>query len=179
MKNKYIALLRGINVGGKRKILMKDLKSLLAEIGFEDVVTYIQSGNVVFNSNENPSTAESQIKKIISLNYDFEVPVIVISVSELKNIVENNPFLAENEIEKLHVTLLSDIPELKNIEIAEKSAIEYSDKYELLGKNVFICCEGKYHKSKLSNNFFEKKMKVNATTRNWKTISKLWELRSK
>lgn len=178
MTNK-IALLRGINVGGKRKILMADLRELLTGIGFTDVKTYIQSGNIFFNlSNEmNDAEIADAIEKLISDNYEFNVPVVVRSVEEVQQAIKSNPFYAENEedITHLHLTFLKEKPSEENQLKTEEYNYE-PDKFVIKNKDVFIFCEGKYHKSKLTNTFFEKKLKVSTTTRNWKTILKLLEL---
>ncbi|WP_375562477.1 DUF1697 domain-containing protein [Bernardetia sp. OM2101] len=182
---KYISILRGINVGGKRKILMKDLKELYQNLGFLNIETYIQSGNVVFDSEFNSdldrSEISTKIEKAIFEKYNFEVPVIIRTKEELINIQSSNPFIKNEEdkkelINNLHLTFLEHIPTTENIEKTKEIESKTTDKFEITENNVFIFCEGKYHTSKLTNNFFEKKLKTKATTRNWKTIEKLTEL---
>lgn len=174
-----IAILRGINVGGKRIIRMEDLKSMFQEIGLENVETYIQSGNVLFDSKKDKSDSEIQelIEQAIFKKYGFEVPVIVRSVKELHEAVNNNPFYNEKSenIERLHLTFLKETPTSENLEKTESYNYE-PDKFVIREKQVFIYCQGKYHQTKLNNNFFEKKLKTSATTRNWKTVLKLIEL---
>ncbi|PWJ41107.1 DUF1697 domain-containing protein [Sediminitomix flava] len=175
----HIAILRGINVGGKRKILMADLKLLFQDLGFADIETYIQSGNVVFKA-PTSDKLEHLIKKAIQEKYGFEVPTIVRSLNEWEKSISTNPFLSsENEgIERMHLTFLKETPKQENIELAE--AFERgNDQLSIVGKDVFLLLEGKYSQSKLSNQFFEKKLKVEATTRNWKTVKKLLEIASK
>jgi len=175
----YIAILRGINVGGKRKILMKNLIELFYKLGFRNIQTYIQSGNVVFSSSgktDNIKLAD-KIEDSIFREYGFEVPVIVLTTEELDTAISENPYPKDPniEIERLHLTFLKEIPE--NEKLQKINALNYlPDLYEIRDKNVFICCSGKYSKSKLTNNFFEAKLKVPATTRNWKTVLKLSEL---
>lgn len=174
---KYVAILRGINVGGKRKILMKDLKLLFEELGFCNVQTYIQSGNVIFCGREIASevTLSEEIERAIFEKFGFEVPVILRTSEELAEILSNNPFLPKTDVSRLHVTFLNDFPKEENVEKIKN--INFSpDSFCLTGKNVFINCAGNYHKTKLSNHFFENKLKVKATTRNWKTVMKLQEL---
>ncbi|WP_338769453.1 DUF1697 domain-containing protein [Bernardetia sp. ABR2-2B] len=178
---KYISILRGINVGGKRKILMKDLKVLYQNLGFEHVETYIQSGNVIFNSSLDKNKISTQIEKAIFEKYNFEVPVIIRTKEELINIRSSNPFIESESkkqeiINSLHLTFLEEIPTIQNIEKAKEIESKTDDKFEIVGNTIFVFCEGKYHTSKLTNNFFEKKLKTKATTRNWKTIEKLTEL---
>ena len=174
-----IAILRGINVGGKRKILMADLKDMFHNLGFVDVSTYIQSGNVFFNHTEelNNIHCADEIQKAIFEAYGFEVPVIVISADEIKDIVESNPFCDSKDVDitKLHVTFLKNIPNAEDVLKSKSYNFEPDD--FIIGKSVaYVYCEGKYHKSKLTNAFFEKKLKVTATTRNWRTVFKLLEL---
>lgn len=175
---RMIAILRGINVGGKRIIRMEDLKSVFRNLGFENVETYIQSGNVLFDAKDKKSEIEisNAMEKAISEKYGFEVPVIVRSRREFKEILNNNPFLKEeNEsINSLYVTFLKEIPTAENIEKTASFSYE-PDRFVISGKNVFIFCAGKYHQTKISNGFFEKKLKTSATTRNWKTVLKLIE----
>ena len=175
---KYLSLLRGINVGGRRRVLMADLKLLYQELGLTNVQSYIQSGNVWFEAkaDEKPENIASQIAESIKEKYDFEVPIILRNTEQLSKILELNPFLKEDNMDtqKLHVTFLSSLPSESELETIKTFNYE-PDRFEIVGKEVFICCEGKYHKSKLSNAFFEKKLKVATTTRNWKTVSKLLE----
>ncbi|MEN8138630.1 MAG: DUF1697 domain-containing protein [Bacteroidota bacterium] len=176
---KRIAILRAINVGGKRKILMADLKVLFKDLEFCDIKTYIQSGNVIFSSIKEITDNEisQRIENAISEKYEFDVPVIIRKVSELEQVILSNSFYQEKEIDvkKLHLTFLKEKPSLENR--LKTEAYDYSpDKFVINDKNVFIFCDGKYHQSKLTNNFFENKLKVSATTRNWKTVLKLLEL---
>ena len=175
---KYIAILRGINVGGKRKILMADLKKTCAALGFKNVQTYIQSGNVIFDAAEEPANALSQrLEHAVLQDYGFNVPVLIRSVNELKNLYQENPFLnlADADLNALHLTFLSEKPKpeaLKKINNQDYGP----DFFELCENHVYLKIPGKYHESKLSNAFFEKKLRVTATTRNWKTLTKLIEL---
>lgn len=171
-----IAILRGINVGGKRKILMKDLKKLCEKLDWKKISTYIQSGNIIFHSSENNTTLENKLEKAINDEFGFEVPVIIRTAEELQAILANNPFLEpETEKSKLHVTFLKHIPTTENQQKAE-TVQAGADQFSIKNNTIFLYCEGKYHQSKLSNTFFEKKLKVQATTRNWKTVEKLAEL---
>jgi uncharacterized protein (DUF1697 family) len=177
--HKKIAILRGINVGGKRIILMADLKAIFEHLGFIDIVTYIQSGNVIFNTNERSSNIKlsDKIEKAISEKYGFDVPVIIRTAEELKKAVSINPFLKEDEvnIDKLFLSFLKDKP-LEEYREKTESYDFSPDRFVIDDKDVFIFCEGKYHKTKLSNNFFESKLKTSATSRNWKTVLKLRDL---
>ncbi len=176
---KYISILRGINVGGNRKILMKDLKSLFEKLSFSNVKTYIQSGNVIFESDQKVlnTDLEQSIQQEITETFGFDVPVIVRTAEECKESVDNNPFCKEPnaDIDRLHLTFLKEIP---SPELLEKIKLFQflPDRYEIIGKDVFIFCAAGYGTSKLTNPFFESKLKVRATTRNWKTVMKLHEM---
>lgn len=178
--SKYIAILRGINVGGKRKILMADLKQLFMKLKFNDITTYIQSGNIIFKTKniEDNKKLTKLIEKSIVDNYGFEVPVIIRKFDEIENIIFKNPFIKENfaaDIERLHVTFLKNIPDKSKLE--KIATYDFKpDKFEVIENNIFVFCSGKYSDSKLTNKFFENKLKVSATTRNWKTVQKLYEL---
>lgn len=174
---KCIAILRGINVGGHRKILMVDLKLKLTSIGFIDVSTYIQSGNVFFNSNfDNVKEIELKISECIKKEYGFDVPVIVITKQEIESVVDGNPFLTQAEdVKQLHVTFLSDQPLNENVERINDN-YKGEDDFVIVNKVVYLFIKGPSHKSKLSNNYFEKQLGLTATTRNWKTTLKLNEL---
>ena len=157
-------------------MLMTDLKALYESLKFRDVITYIQSGNVIFRSDTKLGDAElaKQVEQALLKKYKFEVPVIIRSLEEVRRVIAVNPFLEEKGIdpEKLHVTFLSDVPEKAKVE-AIAGADYPPDRFRILGKEVFVHCPISYGETKLSNKFFESKLKVSATTRNWNTVNKL------
>ena len=174
-----ISILRGINVGAQKKILMTDLKALYEGLKFKEVITYIQSGNVIFKTTDDSSDEKiaAKIEKAISKKYGFEVPVIVRRVEEMKTVIKNNPFAKDpkNKTERMHVTFLSETPSKELVAATEK--LDFSpDYFTIIGKEVYLYTPDGYGITKLSNNFFEKKLKVIATTRNWNTVNKLAEL---
>ncbi len=169
----YIALLRGINVGGHKKILMTDLKVLLESIGLQNVQTYIQSGNVVFRSNEKANLS-SIITKAIETKYGFLVPVLVKKVSELIEIVSKCPFFDEKR-KKSYFILLEEIPTLKNIKLTA-SFSNLNEEFQIEKNCVYIYYAEGAGKAKMGINFFERKLKVIATARNYRTMSKLIEM---
>ncbi|WP_319589472.1 DUF1697 domain-containing protein [uncultured Draconibacterium sp.] len=176
--NKYVAILRGINVGGKNKIKMDALKSSLSILGFEQVQTYIQSGNVVFRFQETSlEDLAKLINKQIQKEFGFDVPVLVLCAEQLANIVSNNPFVGnENKVAQfLHVTFLKENQVNVN---EEKITAQVKAREEFLISNgvIYLYCPQGYGKTKLNNNFFESQLKVSATTRNWKTTLKLLEM---
>ena len=177
--NTYICILRGINVSGHKIIKMDELKNLFQKLGFNAVQTYIQSGNVVFKSEEaNQRELELLIANRILEVFGFDVPVLVKSNKELQFIFENNPFLKKGitDISKLHVTFLSELP---NAELVKQfSEFDFgTDEYLIEKSTIYIHCPiNGYGNSKISNQFIENKLKLKATTRNWKTITQLVDL---
>jgi uncharacterized protein (DUF1697 family) len=170
-----ISILRGINVGGKNKIPMVELKALYEKAGFKNIITYIQSGNVVFSAKEDASkNLEDKIKQLILKRWGFNVPVIVRSTDEMQSVVDRNPFIKMKviDLEKLHVTFLSENPTNENLE--KIKAYQYKpDEYIIDEREVYLSCPDGYGNTKLSNTFFENKLKVTATTRNWRTVNEL------
>ncbi len=167
----YIAILRGINVSGSKKLPMAELRTLLTSLDFTEVQTYIQSGNVVFKSSEkNQEKLGSQIAEAIKKQYDYDVPVLVKTIEEWKTAIANNPF-TETDISKQGITFLATIPEATTIEIDSKD-----DRFKIISSEIYLDCPGGFGRTKLTNNFFERKLNTQATTRNWKTIYKLLHL---
>jgi len=172
----FISVLRGINVSGQKKILMADLKELYAALNFKNITTYIQSGNVVFKTDSKLSNQDlaKEIEKAIQQKYSFAVPVIIRRADELAQVVGANPFLSDSTIdtEKLHVTFLAEIPQESNLE--KLNTFNYPpDQFAVIGQEVYLHIPERYGNTKLSNSFFETKLKVSATTRNWKTVQQL------
>jgi len=174
---KFIALLRGINVSGQKQIKMPDLKSLFEESGFQNIETYIQSGNVIFTSKEKlPEKLEQKISLAIKRKFGFDVQIIVLTPEEIEYVLNNNPFIKKKkQSEKLYVTFLAKSPSNENIN--KLNAIDYSpEEYIIDGRYIYLFVPNGYGKAKLNNNFFESKLNVSATTRNWKTVNKMFEL---
>jgi len=172
--NRYIAILRGINVSGAKTIKMEDLRKNFQKQGFENITTYIQSGNVIFTSGETvPSKLASKIAEAIKTDFGFDVPVIVLSADELKTIISNNPLNnGTNDTAFLHVTFLTEKPAA--FKFSDIEAKKQGDEEIIIsGKVVYLFCPHGYGKTKLTNTFLESKLKVAATTRNWKTVTEL------
>lgn len=168
----YISILRGINVSGQKKIIMTDLVKLYEDLGFTDVKTYIQSGNVVFNSTKKVSNSllVKQIEIKINEIYGFQVPVIIRTVDELSKIIASNPFKNETS-DNLYITFLSNLPNSNHLE--NLTELNYLlDEFIVIEKEIYLNVSS-YGTTKLSNSFFENKLKVTATTRNWNTVNKL------
>jgi len=173
----YIALLRGINVSGQKKILMADLRELLEKSGLNEVQTYIQSGNVVFQSTLSASECEHTIFQAIKNAYGWEVPVLVRTSEALSAILNNCPF-AEGRKEKSYFIILHSEPEKGVIEETQKLSIPEED-FQITEACVFIHYAIGAGKAKYGTNWFEKKLNVKATARNFNTMIKLLQLSSK
>ena len=179
LMNTFIALFRGINVGGRNKLLMRELVNILENIGLQNVRTYIQSGNVIFDTPTKTSAKlKGQLEKAIRRKYNFNVPVVIRTKRELAKIITNIPFNKLNPTEdgaKVLVTFLSETPEEINSSNIQQY-VKLPEKLIVKDKEIYLHCPNGYGKSKLTNNFLEKKLVVQATTRNWKSVIKLWEL---
>lgn len=168
----YIAILRGINVSGQKLMAMKELQALFEKLGFQQVRTYIQSGNVLFDTEAKDKKALArQIEEKIAEQYPFRVPVIIRRAAELKAIAERHPFLC-SEADKLHITFLADKPQQGPIDQIAGQQYE-PDQYHIDEEEVFLYCPQGYGRTKLNNTFFEKRLGVRATTRNLKTVKQL------
>ncbi len=172
---KYISILRGINVSGHKPIKMDALRTLFEDLNFKNVTTYIQSGNVVFADKKiKPLELEKRIQNEILNVFGFDVPTIVKEKKEVELIIKNNPFMTKKNVDttRLYVTFLSEEP--KQIHVDKIKELKYPpDEFIILEKAVYLHVPISYGNSKLSNNFFESKLKVAATTRNWRTVNEL------
>lgn len=175
----YISILRGINVSGQRLIKMDVLKKLYESLNFETIQTYVQSGNVIFSSKENePKKLEKIISSKIKSEFGFDVPVIVLSVRTLEKIIEDNLFIKDKDISFLHVTFLADkVTQFDKESITEKKLP--NEEIRFAPNAIYLYCPDGYGRTKLNNNFLESKLKVTATTRNWKTTTELLRLATK
>jgi len=171
---RYVALLRGINVGAHRRISMADLRSLFDELGCAEARTYLQSGNVVFESNRSASRLAPALERAIADRLAPDVSVLLRAKSELTKVTDANPFAA-HEQSKLHVTFLAKRPTRGRAAALDPTA-GAPDEFRLLGRELYLYYPGGYGRSKLSNAYFEKALGVAATTRNWKTVTALAEL---
>jgi uncharacterized protein (DUF1697 family) len=172
---RFVSLLRGINVGGQKRIGMAALITLYRSLGFENVRTYLQSGNVVFDAVDNDTVGltnmvEGRIRQVFNLS----AAVFLRTPDELHRIIQTNPFLKENAIDrdKLHVTFLSEVPMKKDLGVV----FEGMDRFYLNGSEIYLYCPAGYGKTRFSNDYFERNLNLKATTRNWKTVNALWDI---
>ncbi|HLO79369.1 MAG TPA: DUF1697 domain-containing protein [Chitinophagaceae bacterium] len=171
----YISILRGINVSGHNMIKMEALRKLYASLGLVDVQSYIQSGNLIFRAKESDNRKlEAKIVKAIKNEFGFDVPVMIIGLDELKKIAMGNPFADDKQRDTkfMHVSFLSGDPGKPAIANIDPSQY-HPDEFSWKGRSVYLYCPGGYGNTKLNNSFFEKKLKLTATTRNWKTVNEL------
>jgi uncharacterized protein (DUF1697 family) len=145
---------------------MKDLRMLLSSSGFQNVQTYIQSGNVVLESEQSTKEVEASITKSIKDQLGFDVPAFAYTIKDWQNIVEACPY-QEGE-KKVYFTFLDRIPKVDDIKVKKAE----TDEFTIVQNMVYLSCLS-YGKTKLSNNLFEKKLQVKATSRNYRTTLKL------
>lgn len=174
----YIALLRGINVGGHNLIKMVELKRLFEDMGLSAVQTYIQSGNVLFESEEEQQSLCHLIEDGLRTAFGYSVTVVVRTRMDLERIIKNSPFLADTlmEGESLHVAFLVEAPSQEGINRLLPYKTELDD-YIIEDKEVYLYFRQSIRNSKLAMNL--QKLGVQATTRNWKTVNKLAEMARK
>lgn len=167
----YIVLLRGINVSEKNKLPMAELREMLNELGFQNVQTYVQSGNIILDSEERKEIVCQKIKEAIAAKFGYDVPVLARTPEEWKSTLENYPFSKENE----KIVAFTFLDRVTKESVIEVNGIT-EDKYEIVDDVVYLYCPSSFGKTKLTNSVIEKKLKVTATIRNLKTTIKLLEL---
>lgn len=174
----YISILRGINVSGQKLIKMDALKRMYESLGFTNVKHYVQSGNIIFSAKTNDTDLlVEKISSQIERDFGFQVPVLVMTKKSLQKIVDKNPFAkdAEKNPSALYVTFLDgSLGEFDQAGI--ESVLQKEEAVHFESNAVYLLCPGGYGKTKLSNTFLERKLKLRATTRNWKTTNKLLQL---
>ncbi len=170
--NRYISLLRGINVSGQKIIKMAELAQGYRDWGFTDVSTYLASGNVLFTSPKGPGECRQIIEQAISQRFGYQVDCLVLTPQQLSAIRASMPFAAERVFYSFIIGDGEWPPPPEDISIIKPFAAEGDDLAAEPGV-VYFHCLGSFGKSKLSNNFIEKKLGVRATTRNAKTVEAL------
>lgn len=175
----FVSLFRAINVGGNNKVSMVALKGLHEELGLQNVVTYLQTGNVIFESDEKTDSTHlaGKIRKEFEKNFGFSPEVMVRTAAEIMQISEENPFLGhpEKETKWIVVMFLSGSPDVAAKE-ALLSAYTGPEEMVVKGQELYAYYTNGIGRSKLTNALIEKKLKMSGTGRNWNTVSKLLEL---
>jgi uncharacterized protein (DUF1697 family) len=168
----YAALLRAVNVGG-RKVPMKDLQALFEERGHEKVATYIQSGNVVFDGKGSAATLAKELSAAIEDSFGLKTPVVLRTKAQLEKVIETNPYAAPGVAgTKLHVVFLADKPTAKAIGTLDPDRSP-PDEFTVLGREIYILAPNGVGRSKLTIDWFEKRLGTVGTNRNWNTVNKL------
>jgi uncharacterized protein (DUF1697 family) len=170
----YVSLLRGINVGGKT-LRMDGLLKVYESLGLRDVKSYIQSGNVLFNEkNVDVESVKEELQNRIRSRFGLDVTVIIRKRGELQGIIERNPFIASGggEPKRMYVTFMEESPKGEPPQ-SLRSDTNAKDDFRMIGTEIYLYCPGGYGKTVFSNSFFEKKLGVRATTRNWNTVTEL------
>ena len=173
----YLALLRGINVGGKNKLAMTALRDLFVAAGCDEVQTYIQSGNVIFRAD--PAVVASlptDISTRIAAYCGYRVPVVVRTAEQLGDAIGANPFIAAGAAEEtLHVLFLADRPSAHSI-AALDPARSAPDAFIVRGQEIYLCLPNGAARTKLTNDYFDSKLATVSTGRNWRTVTTLFAL---
>lgn len=175
---RYIALLRGINVSGQKLIKMDTLKDLFIGLNYSEVNTYLQSGNMIFSTKGiDQQLIANEIEVEILKVFDFEVPVLILTMDELEKIVRNNPFTHhfDKDPAYFHITFLRSLPTKIDFKVIDKN-VQNEEEFVILEKVIYLYCPHGYGRTKLTNHFFENKLAISATTRNWKTCNELLKL---
>jgi len=173
----HVALLRGINVGGKHKLPMKALAELFEEAGAADVRTYIQSGNVVFRADSAPvDDVIAGVEQGIERRFGFGVPVVVRTATRLREVIDDNPFISTGaDTQHLHVGFLADRPSDEAVASLDPTRSE-TDSFRVLGAEVHLHVPGGMGRTKLTTDWFDRRLGTTMTVRNWRTVNKLIEM---
>lgn len=170
----YIILLRGVMPTGKNKVPMALLREALTKFGFQDVRTYIQSGNVMAKSKLSQKQVEKAVHDVIEKSFGGDIAVVAIEVGEFQKIVQENPF-QKKKPENVYYNFLKEKPDTKKL--AELAKLEISpEKISISEKVIYQYCPGLYSQSKMKNALIERKLGVSATNRVSRTVLKLLEL---
>jgi uncharacterized protein (DUF1697 family) len=173
----YVALLRGVNVGGKNLLPMKELAVLCREVGCEDVRTYIQSGNVLFRARSGEAEEVAvRVRDEILARFGIRSPVVVRSAGEMRRVLQGNPFIAAGAPEDaLYVLFLADEPSAERVASLDpkRSAV---DAFAVVGREVYLHLPGGAANTKLTNAYFDGRLATVSTGRNWRTVKTLTEM---
>lgn len=172
----YVAMLRGINVGGHAKVSMVDLRDSFAEMGFDAPRTYIQSGNLLFATSTAPAKLRTMLEEGLEARFGLEIKVVLRTGAQLADVVARNPLASGGrDPSKLHVTFLATKPATST---PSGPRTFLPDEFRLSGREVYVHCPEGYGRTKLNNAFFERSLDVVATTRTWRTVTTLADMAS-
>jgi uncharacterized protein (DUF1697 family) len=174
----YIALLRGINVGPHKRMKMEQLRDSCRAVGFREVKTYIQSGNIVFaGTRRSPAAVSKKIADVIARDFGFSADVITRTHEEMKQIIDRNPLLKENgvDLSKLHVVFLSREPSAASLQQLQKLTLP-PDRARASGREIYFYFPNGVSGSSLWKHPLDRVFSVSCTMRNWKTINELYQM---
>jgi uncharacterized protein (DUF1697 family) len=173
----YVALLRGVNVGGKNKLPMKDLADMFVTAGCRDVRTFIQSGNVLFTADTASASRLADLVTVqIAERFGYRTPVILRTTEQMREVLASNPFLAQGASEDwLHVMFLADRPSQARVEALDPNRSP-TGTFIVRGQDVYLQLPRGVAEAKLTNAYFDSKLATVSTIRNWRTVTKLLEL---
>jgi uncharacterized protein (DUF1697 family) len=173
----HVALLRGVNVGGKNVLPMKALAAMFVEAGCADVRTFIQSGNVVFAASPTVARkAPTFVAAAIERDFGFSAPIQTRSVAELRAVVDGNPLYTEGCDPALHaVVFLAEAPTAKQVATLDPDRSP-GDSFAVRGREIYLACPNGFARTKLSNAWFDGRLGTVSTLRNWRTTAKLLEI---
>jgi len=174
---KYVAFLRGINVGGNNMIKMEQLRELVAALGFENVKTYVNSGNVIFEGKKTPDKKlASAIHDAIKKEFGMDISVMVRSIEEVKEIIKKNPYVGQFENDKeLHIFFLNEPLSAEHHESLTAISSD-TEKITLDGRTIYYLPRMGILEGVLGKGFIDKKLKIPSTARNWRTVNKVAEM---
>jgi uncharacterized protein (DUF1697 family) len=170
----HVAMLRGINVGGKNKLPMDELVQIFEAAGCRNVRTYIQSGNVVFEASRTLARkVPAAVQAGIASRRGYDIPVVLRTSAEMRRVVEANPFpAAESEPRLLHVVFLAAKPTAERVRKLDPGR-SAPDEFELCGREIYLHCPGGMARTKFTNAYFDSRLATVSTARNWATVLKL------
>ena len=178
MTASYVAMLRGINVGGRARVSMADLRATLVDMGLDNVSTCIQSGNVLFRSSISPAQLPPAIEQAVDGAFGLAVKVVVRTSAQLADVVKYNPLATGGrDLTRLHVTFLASKPAAARVASIDAEGF-LPDEIEVLDREVYLHCPAGYGRTKLDNTFLERTLGTVGTTRNWNTVTTLARMSS-
>lgn len=173
----FVAMLRGINVGGKHVLPMKDLVAMFRKAGGSDPRAYIQSGNVVFRASPRAAgRVPGLVETAIANQFGFPARVVLRTVKEFDAVATHNPFVqVDSDTGKLHVAFLADIPSPELVAALDPNRLA-PDEFAIRGRDIYLRLPNGVARTKLTNQYFDTRLFTTSTLRNWKTVLKLLEL---
>ena len=173
---RYVALLRGVNLGRRNRVPMAQLRELLADLGYVDVSTFLQSGNALFTSRRKPAALAREIEQAVAQRCHVETKVLLRTGAELSDVVRANPLTGTaTDPARLYVTFLSDDADLAALN--QMNAADYAPEQFAAGERaVYVWLPDGVQSSRLGQTFWERRLGCVATSRNWNTVTKLAEL---